>query len=302
MGRVVAALFSLALLAPGDAYAAERGRRLKQAASIRVDSRLVLIPVTVTDPAGATVPGLPPGAFRLFDGGAEQEIKYFSADDAPVSLGVVFDASRSMEGRLDRSREAIARFFETAMPGDEFFLVEFNDRARLLCEFTPDSGQVQQALAGIIPRNWTALLDAVYLAVHQMKRASNPRKALLVLSDGADNYSRYTEGEMRTFLRERDVSVYSIGLGVGLLNRHTRLLRKLADDTGGYVWEVSNSGEIAEAVGKASDAIRNQYVLGYVPNSAGEDGLFRRVQVKLNPAENWPQLRATWRSGYYSTQ
>jgi Ca-activated chloride channel homolog len=273
--------------------------RTGAAHSIRVESRLVLIPVTVTDPLGAPVAGLRRSAFRLFEGGSQQEIKYFHSEDAPVSLGVVFDASQSMEGRIGRSREALARFFETAVPGDEYFVVEFNDRPRLLCEFTPDAGRIRQALAGIKTRNWTALLDAVCLAVQQMKHAKNARKALLVLSDGGDNNSRYTETEMLSILREGDVSVYSIGLAGGLLNRHVRLLRKLSDETGGHVWEVGNAGELPGAVLKASTAIRLQYVLGYPPVSSDENGLYHKVQVKVDPPENWPALRASWRSGYY---
>jgi Ca-activated chloride channel homolog len=274
--------------------------RREPAHSIRVYSRLVLVPVTVTDPFGAPMAGLPRSAFRLFEGGVEQEIKYFYCDDAPVSLGVIFDASRSMEGRVDRSREALARFFDTAVPGDEYFVVEFNDRPRLLCDFTRDTGRIQEALAGITTRNWTALLDAVYMAIHHMKGARNARKALLVLSDGGDNNSRYTETEMRAVVREADVSIYSIGLAAGLLNRHVRLLRRLSEETGGHVWEVDNAGELPGAVAKASATIRNQYVLGYTPNSTGGSGLYRKVQVKLHPPEKSPPLRASWRSGYYA--
>ncbi len=288
---------------PGDATdvaIVPRGRpRREPAHSIRVSSRLVLIPVTVTDPFGAPFPGLPRSAFQLFEGGTAQEIKYFYAADAPVSLGVVFDASRSMEGRVDRSREALTRFFDTAVPGDEYFVVQFNDRPTLLCDFTRDTGMIQDALAGITTRNWTALLDAIYMAVNQMKGARNAHKALLVLSDGGDNNSRYTEAEIRAIVREADVSIYSIGLAAGLINRHVRLLRKLSEETGGHVWVVDNAGELPAAVRKASAAIRHQYVLGYMPGPNGENGLYRKVQVKLNPPPQSPRLRASWRSGYY---
>lgn len=304
MGRVTA--LALLILGPlagdgADVSIVPRTRPQRDAArSIRVHSQLVLIPVTVTDPFGAPVTGLPRASFRLFEGETEQEIKHFYSDDAPVSLGVVFDASGSMKDRLGVSREALSRFFDTAAPGDEYFAVEFNDRPRLVCDFTRDAGLVRAALAGITTRNWTALLDAVYLAVHHMKGARNARKALLVLSDGGDNNSRYTESEMRAIVREGDVSIYSIGLSAGLLKRHVRLLRRLSEETGGHVWEVDNAGELPGAVTKASLAIRSQYVLGYTPKSADESGLFRKVRVKLDPPKTYPPLRASWRSGYYT--
>ena len=189
-------------------------------AAIRVDTKLVLIPVTVTDTYGAPFMDLPRDRFRLFEDGVEQQVKYFAAEDAPVSLGVVFDASRSMEGKLDQSRAAVSRFLRTSRPGDEFFLVEFSDRPRLLSGFTSNTEAIENSLIGIKPKNWTALLDAVYMAIHQMKHAGNSRRALLILSDGGDNNSRYTETEIKSRVREADVSIYSIGLGTGLVKHH----------------------------------------------------------------------------------
>jgi Ca-activated chloride channel family protein len=275
-------------------------RKSGTAHSIRVDTNLVLVPVTVTDSFGAPFSGLTRQAFRLYENGVEQELKYFASEDAPVSLGIVFDASRSMEGRIDQSRAAVARFFNTAVPGDEFLLVEFNDAPRLLCPFTSDVDQIEKALVGIRPRNWTALLDAVYMAIHQMKRAKNPRKALLILSDGADNYSRYTLAEMKTLVREAGVSIYCIGIGGGLLNRHLRMLRHLSEETGGRLYEVDKMSDLPEAVANISGAIRSQYLLGFSPGNPNHDGLYRKIQVKLNQPTDQPPLRASWRSGYYA--
>src|SRR5712692_4363469 len=170
--------------------------------AIQVDVRLILVPVTVTDAYDAPVSGLPREAFRLFEEGVEQQVKYFATQDAPVSLGVVFDASRSMAGKLEQSRAAVGRGFNTAVPGDEFFVVEFNDAPRVLCDFTTDTERIEKSLVAIQPQNWTALYDAVYMAIRQMKHARNPRKALLILSDGGDNNSRYTESEMKALVRE----------------------------------------------------------------------------------------------------
>lgn len=267
---------------------------------LRVDVKLVVIPVTVTDPFGAPVSGLPRDSFRLFEDGVEQELKYFTSEDAPVSLGVVFDASRSMQGKLDDSRAAIARFFTTAMPGDEFFGIEFNDAPKMLCKFTPDTEEIQKTLVSIQPKNWTALLDAVYMAIQHMKYAKNARKALLILSDGADNNSRYTESEMKAYVREADVCIYSIGLlNGGLMQRHVRLLRQLSEETGGLLHRVQKLTDLPEAVAKISAAIRNQYFLGYSSNNPQNKSVYRRIEVKLQQSPDLRQLRASWRSGYY---
>ena len=267
-------------------------------ASIRVESKLVLVPVTVTDTYGAPFPGLTRDQFRLYEDGVQQQLKYFATDDAPVSMGIVFDASRSMEGRLNQSREAVSRFFRTSVAGDEFFLVEFNDRPRLLCGFTRDSSLIEKSLEGLMPRNWTALLDAVYMAIHQMKRASNPRKALLILSDGGDNNSRYTESEIKSRVREADVCIYSVGLGSGLIRRHVRLLKQLAEETGGEYRHAEKTSDLPDAIGKISRAIRNQYLLGYSSTNASDDGMYRKIHVTV--AAGSRPVHAAWRTGYYA--
>jgi Ca-activated chloride channel homolog len=270
-------------------------------AAIRVNADLVLVPVTVTDQYGAPYAGLDREAFRLFENGVEQNVKYFASQDAPVSLGIVFDASRSMEGKLDRSRAAITHLFRTATPGDEFFVVEFNNAPRLLCDFTADTATIEKSLIGISPRNWTALLDAIYMAIQQMKHARNPRKALLILSDGGDNNSRYTESEMKNLVREADVCIYSIGLfGGGVLKRHVRLLEQLSGETGGRLWQVDKVSELADTVAQISAAIRHQYLLGFSPRNSSQDGLYRKIQVRLNQPPDTPPLRASWRTGYYA--
>ena len=271
------------------------------AAAIRVDVKLTLIPVTVTGPLGAPVPGLPKEAFHLIEDGVEQEVKYFSSEDSPVSLGVVFDASRSMDGKLDQSRLAVSQFFQTATPGDEFFAIEFSNTPMMLCDFTSDTALIEKSLASIKPKNWTALFDAVYLATHHMKRARNPRKALLVLSDGNDNYSRYSESEMKSLVREGDVCIYSIGLvGSGIMKRHIRVLKQLSEQTGGHSYEVERMSDLPAAAEKISAAIRNQYVLGYFSSKPQSDGLYRKIEVRMNQEAGLPHLNASWRKGYYA--
>src|SRR5262249_22277996 len=156
-----------------------------------------------------------------------------------------------------------SRFLRTSRAGDEFFLVEFNDRPRLLSEFTSSTDVIEKSLVAIQPKNWTALLDAVYMAIHQMKHAANSHKALLILSDGGDNNSRSTESETKSLVREADVTIYSIGLGAGLLRHHVRLLKQLSADTGGEYCQADKMSELPDAVERISAAIRHQYVLGY---------------------------------------
>jgi Ca-activated chloride channel homolog len=269
--------------------------------TIRLDVKVVLIPVTVTDPLGNPRSGLPQRAFRLYEDGVEQQLSYFATDDAPVSMGVVFDASGSMQHKLERSRAAVSELFKTTMPGDEFFLVEFNSKPRVLCDFTSRTEEIQDSLAFIQPKGWTALFDAVYLAVHRMKRAKNPRKALLVLSDGADNNSRYTEPEIRDLVREADVCIYTIGmLGAGTSSHSLRVLRTLAEETGGRTFPVEKLSELPEAVGKMSATLRDQYVLGYSSNNRLSDGKYRKVDVRLVQPPDSPPLHASWRVGYYA--
>jgi VWFA-related protein len=268
--------------------------------NIRVDVKLTTIPVTVTDLLGAPYPGLTREDFRVFEDGIEQQVQFFGSDDAPVSLGVVFDASQSMTGKLNQSRAAVSRFFHTVMGGDEFFLIAFNNVPQVLCDFTGDTERIEKTLFNIQPKSWTALFDAVYLSVRKMKGAKNPRKALLILSDGGDNFSRYTQGEMKSLVRESDVSIYSIALvGGGLGRKHVSLLRSLAEQTGGRVYEVEKMSDLPQAAANASAAIRHQYLLGYVSSNPDNNGLYRKVEVRLNPRPDSAQLRVSWRTGYY---
>lgn len=271
------------------------------APSLRVDVRKVLVPVTVTDGNGAPVSRLPKQSFRILENGVEQDISWFSTEDTPISLGIIFDASRSMEDKIDQSRAAVSSLNRSLVAGDEYFLMEFSDRPRLLTPFTKDFSSIERRLIDIQSQNWTALLDAVYLSMRQMGHARNTRKVLLILSDGADNSSRYTESEMRSAVREADVSIYSIAIvGKGLLSRHLRLLRQLSEETGGMMVQVQKMSEIHAAVDRINDAIRNQYLLGFTPRNNTPDGMFRKISVKLDQPAGAPRLHASWRNGYYA--
>lgn len=276
--------------------------------NIRVDKTLVLINVTVTDPLNRFVTGLEKQHFRLFEDKVEQEISQFSSEDAPISIGLVFDTSGSMGPKLQKSRQAAAEFFKTANPADEFFLVQFNDRPELAVPFTIDTDRVQSALTFTQSHGRTALLDSVYLAMHEMKKARNPRKALLIISDGGDNNSRYTETEIKNAVREADVQIFAIGIFESLGNRGRTpeeaagpgLLNELAEQTGGREYAVENVAELPDIASKIGVELRNEYILGYTPKNRERDGKYRRVQVKLNQPRGLPPLKAYFRLGYYA--
>ncbi|MFN3322383.1 MAG: VWA domain-containing protein [Bryobacteraceae bacterium] len=280
----------------------------QRSSNIRVDTNLVLINVTVTTPLNQFVTGMEKEHFRLFEDKVEQTITHFSNVDAPLSVGLVFDASGSMGNKLAKSRQAAAQFFKTANPEDEFFLVQFNDRPEMVVPFTTNTEEIQNRLTFTQAKGRTALLDAVYLAMHTMKKARNPRKAILILSDGGDNSSRYTESEIKNLVREADVQVYAIGIfeHVSARGRTAEelsgpsLLSELAEQTGGRHFPVENINELPDIAAKIGIELRNQYVLGYSPANQERDGKYRKVVVKLVQPRGLPPLRPFWRQGYYA--
>jgi Ca-activated chloride channel family protein len=277
-------------------------------ASIRVDSILVLIPVTVTDLLNRIVTGLEKDNFKIIEDKNEQEITQFSSEDLPISVGVVFDCSGSMGGKLQKARLAVAQFFKDANPEDEFFLVQFNDGAEIIQPFTRNLAQIQNRLAFTRSQGKTALLDAVYLGLQEMKKGVNPRKALLIVSDGGDNNSRYTDGEIKNLVKEADVQIYAIGIYESAGNRGRTpeelagpgLLSEITEQTGGRQYPAESVNELPDIAAKIGLELRNQYILGYAPQNREHDGKYRRVQVKLVPPRGLPPLRASWRLGYYA--
>ena len=279
-----------------------------RAPNIRVDSTVVLINVTVTDPLNRFVTGLEKEHFRLFEDKAEQKITHFASEDAPLSVGLIFDTSGSMGNKLQKSRMAANQFFKTANPEDEFFLVEFNSRPELVQSFTHNIEEIQNKLTFTQAKGRTALLDAVYLGLNHMKKARNTRKAILIISDGGDNRSRYTESEIKNLVREADVQIYAIGIyePIGARGRSAEelsgpgLLTEISEQTGGRHFPVENLNELPDIAAKVGIELRNQYVIGYTPANLERDGKYRRVQVKLVQPRGLPPLRAFWRQGYYA--
>jgi len=266
---------------------------------------LVLVPVTITDPMNRLVTGLEKDNFLLTDNGQPQQIKHFSSEDAPISLGVIFDVSGSMSDKIDKSRQAVVEFFRTANPQDEFFLITFSEKPEVLVDFTSSIEDIQSKLVYAIPKGRTALLDAIYLGMNRMRRAKYERKALLIISDGGDNHSRYTEGEIKSMVREADVQIYAIGL----FDRDYKtpeeregpaLLNDVTEATGGRTFVIDNPSELADVATKIGIELRNQYVLGYRPTNPAHDGKWRKIKVKLNPPKGLPPLHVYAKTGYYA--
>jgi len=272
-----------------------------------VNADLVLIPVMVTDPNNRLITGLDKEHFKLFDNKVEQVITHFAREDAPVSIGLVFDCSASMGAKLQQSRAAVAEFIRQANPEDEFSLVVFNDRARVIADFKAGTAEIENSLMFLQSKGETALLDAIYLSINEMKHAKYGRKALLIISDGGDNASRYTSREVKNTIRETDVQIYSIGIveapafrgrSMEELNGPA-LLGEIAELTGGRLFEIYNLNDLRDVATKIGNALRNQYVLGFSPGTE-RDGKYHRVQVKIPKISGLPSLRAWFRNGYYS--
>jgi len=279
----------------------------RREATLRADTNLVLVPVSVCDPTNRPVTGLEREHFKIFDDRIEQTVTHFAMDDEPVAVGLVFDISGSMGPKLRTARLAAAQFFKTANLEDEFFLVEFNDSPRLITPLTREFEEIQNQLTFAQSKGRTALLDAIMLAMHEMKKSTKKRKALLIISDGGDNSSRYTEVEVRNLVRESDVLIYAIGIfepygarrsteevsGPGLLN-------DLAEQTGGRHFP-TDVNELPDIAAKVGVEMRNRYVLGYSPSDYQRDGRYHKVEVKVIPPRGLPKLNAHWRTGYYAS-
>jgi Ca-activated chloride channel family protein len=282
--------------------------RIQPGKVIRAEVDLALVNVTVTDPYNRLVTGLDPDNFRVFEDNVEQEIVSFSSEDVPISIGVIFDFSGSMANKIDKSREAALEFFKTANPQDEFFLVTFNERAELTSAFTNSVEDLQSQMMLTAPRGRTALLDAIYLGLSQMRGAHNAKRALLILSDGGDNHSRYNENDIKRLVREADTQLYAIGIFEPLGDRSRTLeelngpslLAEITELTGGRVFAVEHLNDMPDIASKIGMELRNQYVLGYRPSNHVHDARWRKIKVRLRPPKGLPPLSVYAKTGYYA--
>jgi Ca-activated chloride channel family protein len=274
---------------------------------IRSKVDLVMVPVTITDAMNRPVTGLERDNFQLFENKQPQEIRNFSTEDTPISIGIIMDVSGSMVNKIDRAREAVRQFCEASNPQDEFFIITFSDEPRIASDSTDRPEEIENALLATQPHGQTSLLDAIYMGIHRMKDARYPRRALLILSDGGDNHSRYSERDVKSAVREADILIYS----VGTFDRYAttreellgpELLRSVSEVTGGQSYTLSNLGELPQVTRAIGTGLRHQYMLAYSPQERSRDGKWHKISVKLRLPKKWiPFLRVDARTGYYSS-
>jgi Ca-activated chloride channel family protein len=275
---------------------------------VRIKTDLVTLTLTVTDLYGRYVSGLNQNAFTVTDNNTVQDITFFSDSDAPVSVGVLFDVSGSMNGeKILKAQKALSRFIATSHPADEYFLIAFNSRAQLLMDRTRDGEALLRKLTLVQPKNNTALYDAVYLGTERVTRGSHQKRALLIISDGQDNSSRYNFGEVRRLMKESDVVTYSVGImdggdsGSALGMQGAAFLDEISSLTGGMSFYPQSDVEMDEIFERIALELRHQYSIGYTPKDFQPDGKWRKVKVKVKPPRGLPRLTVRGREGYYAT-
>lgn len=273
---------------------------------IQLGTDIVNVTISVTDPYGRFVTGLGKDHFELFDDKVKQQIAHFTDDDAPVSLGIVYDVSGSMKERIGRSIRALKRFIETSHADDDFFLIGFNDRAKLVQDFTTSGDSILGHLMFANPHGSTALYDAAYIAVEKVQQGRQSKKALLIISDGQDNNSRYTYKELRNRVKEADVQIYAIGItdpaNDSLAGFGRSVLEEITRMTGGRAFfpNAYNEPELVEICTRIALELRHQYSVGFYPTDIQSDAKWHKVQVKVNPPRGLGRLSLSYRDGYQS--
>ena len=277
----------------------------KEMQSVKAKVDLVLVPVIVMDQYDRPVLGLDKNNFSVYDGHDREAISHVSMEDGPISIGILFDTSDSMYGKLESAREAVLQFLRSASSEDEFFLVLFNTRPEIATDFTRSVDDIEEEISTVKPEGTTALLDAIYLAVSAMKHAHNQRKVLLILSDGGDNHSRYTSRHVSSLLAESNVQMYALGIFDEVPRTPAErvgpdLLAAMTNITGGRTLPIRNLNRIGPAVSQLSVELHNQYLIAYRPTNLAHDGKWHKIRVKVTPPRNGCRLHVYAKEGYYA--
>ena len=275
---------------------------------LRAAVDLVLVPVVVTDTMNRPVMGLNKKDFTLYEGNEQQQIKFFSAEDVPISVGLILDFSKSMTNKIDTERAAVAEFFKNAHPADDYFVTTVSSRPREIATSADSIDTIESTLASTMPDGSTALLDAVYLALSSMRSAKYQRRALLIISDGADNSSRYRLKEIKSIVQEADVDIYAIGIfDTALFKTYEEYMGKkwlgeITDATAGRTITVDDLARLPEVAGAISRELRNQYVLGYQSSNGARDGKWRKIKVRVTPPASTAPVHAHYKKGYIAPE
>lgn len=309
VGSVVVLAWFLSIvvgLPPVRAQQPQTPQKTDDTPLIRTNTNLVTMTVSVTDPQERFVTGLEAENFEVYDEKVLQKIEFFSDDDAPVSVGIIFDVSGSMKGRVSRSNIALRKFMDTCHEEDEYFLVGFNNQAKLLADFTPNPERITSAVMLAETKGQTALYDAVYIATEKIRQGRHSRKALIIISDGQDNNSRYTFRELRQLVREAGVQIYALGI-TNIFSADTlemsgqTLLEELSRLTGGRAFFPSNDLELQEVITRIGIELRHQYSIGYTPTTTDQSGnRWHKIKVKINAPKGLPPLTVRAKEGYYA--
>jgi Ca-activated chloride channel family protein len=273
--------------------------------SIKVGLDVVLVPVTVTDEHYRPIEGLQASNFQVWEDKVEQHIDYFSSEDTPVSIGLLLDISGSMGNAFESSRAAAIKFLKTSNADDEYFLVQFSDSTRIAQNFTTDVSKLERIVARLGVQGYTAFLDAVYVAVENVRFGVQPRKALLMITDGEDNHSRYTLSDVKQVLKESDVQIYAVDMGYHASKGHSSgrsLLDELTALSGGRVVSLKSPDDLDDVCAQIARELKSQYVLGYVPSNKSADGKWRKLRVKVNPPPGMHRMNVRAKAGYYAAQ
>lgn len=289
----------------GTSASSEDLREFGATERLRAMASLVLVPVIVTDEKNRMVIGLERENFSVYEGNDRQFIRSVSTEDAPISLGIIFDTSSSMYGKTDRSRQAIAELLRNSASGDEFFLIGFASRPELLVDFTNSVDEIEDAISRATPEGLTALLDAVYLGLNMMKNARTERRVLLIVSDGGDNHSRYTARDLLPALAESNVQIYAMGIfddapRTTAERNGPELLASMTNVAGGRMLPIHHLNKIGRVVSELSIELRNQYLIAYRPSVLRRDGKWRKIRVRVTSSQNRSRLRVYAKGGYYA--
>lgn len=302
--RWVAAAVAIAFIASVLAHA--QGSRALQDRPLQVDVNLVLVNATVTDPENRYVTGLEREHFQVWEDKVEQRVEYFSAEDAPLSAGIVLDTSGSMKEKIATARDAAVTFLKTGSPDDEYLLAEFNSRPEVTEGFTTDISRLQNRLIFGAVKGMTALYDAIYLAVEKVKKGSNAKKAILLITDGEDNHSHYTFGNVSEIIKESEIQMYAIGIADGWNSdfvagqQGRQRIEQLTESGGGRAFFPDSVSELEDITTRIAVELKNQYVLGYISTNANKDGKWRKIRAKVKPPVGMPRLSIRTKGGYYA--
>ena len=264
----------------------------------RTNVETVVVRAAVTDPLNRFVVGLEKEHFKVFDNKVEQAITHFANDTSPLSVGIIFDVSGSMSANMIGAKGSVARFLQQGTPQDEYFLVTFNERTELVQDFTARNEDLRNRMSLVRAKGRTALYDAVYAGLEKLSEARHDKKALIVITDGEDNSSRYTFSDVKGFAKESDVQIYVIG-EKGDQGYGRAIISELVGLTGGRSFFPNSLKSLDYYCDLIHTELRNQYVLAYSPSSVAHDGKWRKIKVQLDPPEGLPRLNVHAKEGYF---